>query len=108
MNKTINRPKAGLIIYQNAGQSDRSFWFFVQTDLLRKVTEICEMSLTNGWSDKEVFEGVWELLYNYEDNGYNPDIIKLSSTDPWALHGQRDLPFDKYDIVGMIPIKQVF
>ena len=104
-----DKQKAGLVIYQNAAQTDRSFWFFVEPNLFDKVTHICEKTfLDRDMSDKEIWETIWNLLYDYENHGYHPDIIYQSHTDPWGRHGERNIPLNKYEIVGIIPIKQVF
>lgn len=109
MNKDVNRPQAGLIIYQNAGLTDRSFWFIVRPDLLRQVSEICEKTLTvQGFTNKDVWEGVWDIMYDYDTDKYHPDIIHQSHTDLWAWYGEREHKLNKYEIIGIIPITQVF
>jgi hypothetical protein len=109
MNKDVNRPMAGLIIYQNAAQTDRSFWFIVRPDLIRKVSEICEKTLTvPDYTDEDVWKAVWNLLYNYDKNEYSEDILHQGFTDVWGWYSDRDIPLNKYEIIGIIPIKQVF
>jgi hypothetical protein len=109
MNKDINRIKVGVVIYQNAAQTDRSFWFFVRPELFHELTLICEKKLTDKtFTDTDTWEECWNLLYNYDKNEYHPDILKQSFTDPWGRYDNEDLPFNKYEITGVLPIKQVF
>jgi hypothetical protein len=96
MNKDVNRPKAGLIMYHESG--DEHHWLIVTPELFQEVTDLINSVPSNQWDNQvehQVFTQVCDLLGEHHTN---PRILVDGFTQTWILEDAHFL--NKYEFIG--------